>query len=113
MFFHLLLYLICTCTGPIPHVSPDLAFSETVRKIKLKKEETCLQISPVQSPRPCRGLPAEPSEFKKGKINKRESVMFKTAEKYKSRLSFSSLMEPQVFWKKKKGSLQRVRFNFR
>lgn len=97
MFFHLLQYLICTCTGPIPHVSPDLAFSETVRKIKFKKEETCLQISPVQSPRLCRGLPAEPSEFKKRKIKKRESVMFKTAEKYESKLSFSSLMEPQAF----------------
>lgn len=94
MFFHLQ-SLICTCTGPIPHVSPDLAFSETVRKIKFKKEETCLQISPVQSARLCRGLPAEPSDFKTRKINK--SVMFKTAEKYKSLLAFSSSVEPQAF----------------
>lgn len=63
MFFHLLQYLIRTCTGPIPHVSPDLAFSETVRKIKFKKEETCLQISPGQSPCLCRGLPAPPREL--------------------------------------------------
>lgn len=52
MFFLLLLlllqYLICTCAEPIPHISPDLAFSETVRKIKSRKEETCLQISPMQ-----------------------------------------------------------------
>jgi len=72
-------------------------FSETVRKIKLKKEETCLQISPLHSPRPCRGLPAEPSEFKKRKINKRESVMCKAAEKYKFRLCFSSLPEHKPF----------------
>lgn len=63
MFFHLLQYLIRTCTGPIPHISPDLAFSDTVRKIKFGKEETCLQISAVQSPRPRRGLPARPPEL--------------------------------------------------